>query len=78
MGILPRIKNRDLSMVAEIVLLLRDAIKTEDVDWLAWEDPFILERDALELKAERESSSAEIKRRLGYVLPMLQILGAPP
>ena len=51
--IMPRVKNPDLSMVAEMVYYMQDNIHTRDVDWLAWEDPFILERDADELKHER-------------------------
>ena len=50
---MPFIKNRDLSIVAEVVLLLRDEIQARDVDWLAWEDPYIYARNPAELKAER-------------------------
>lgn len=74
--ILPHIKSRDLSMVAELLLPLKDAVKTKDVDWLAWEDPFILSRDALQLKMEREQSVAETCKRLSYVIPMLELLRA--
>lgn len=72
--ILPSTRNRDLSMIAEIVLLLKNEIQAKDVDWLAWEDPFIYDRDPQELKAEREQSTDEIRKRLGYVIPMLQLL----
>jgi len=72
--IMPLVKNPDLSMVAEMVFYMHDTIKTRDVDWLAWEDPFILGRDAAELKAEREQSLDETNKRLGYVLPMLETL----
>jgi hypothetical protein len=44
------------------------------VDWLAWEDPFILACDPTELKRERENSLSETKKRLNYVLPMLDTL----
>jgi len=44
------------------------------VDWLAWEDPFILERDADKLKQEREHSLVETQKRLKYVLPMIETL----
>ena len=44
------------------------------MDWLAWEDPFILSRDATELKRERENSLDETKKRLNYVLPMINTL----
>jgi len=44
------------------------------VDWLAWEDPLILSRDANEYKLERENSLAETNKRLNYVLPMIETL----
>jgi len=44
------------------------------VDWLAWEDPMILSRDAAELKRERENSLDETQKRLSYVLPMIETL----
>jgi hypothetical protein len=73
-AILPYIKNRDLSMVAEFTLKLKDDIQTQDVDWLGWEDPFIYGDEAQQLKQEREQSVAETRKRLGYVIPMLQLL----
>lgn len=73
-AIMPKVHNPDLSMVAEMVFHLHDQIQTRDVDWLAWEDPFIFERDAAELKHEREHSLDETNKRLKYVLPMLATL----
>jgi hypothetical protein len=72
--IMPLVKNADLSMVAEMIFYLQDRIQTRDVDWLAWEDPFILSRDPAELKYERENSRAETHKRLSYVLPMIDTL----
>jgi len=72
--IMPLVKNPDLSMVAEMIYYLQADIKTRAVDWLAWEDPFIFERDAAELKHEREHSLAETRKRLSYVLPMIETL----
>lgn len=72
--IMPYVKNPDLSMVAEMVFYMQDTVKTREVDWLAWEDPFILGRDAEELKREREQSLEETNKRLNYVLPMLETL----
>jgi hypothetical protein len=72
--VMPRVKNPDLSMVAEMIFYLQDNIQTRDVDWLAWEDPFILGRDALQLKHQRENSLAETRKRLRYVLPMIETL----
>lgn len=72
--IIPFVKNPDISMVAEIIYYLRDEMHTRDVDWLAWEDPYIFNRDADELKHEREHSLAETQKRLAYVLPMIETL----
>jgi hypothetical protein len=44
------------------------------VDWLAWEDPFLLGRDPAEMKAEREQSTDEYEKRLSYCLPMVEAL----
>jgi hypothetical protein len=57
-----------------MVLGLEDELRLREVDWLAWEDPFLLGRDSVELKREREASSADVRKRLGYVVPMLQVL----
>jgi hypothetical protein len=72
--IMPLVKNADLSMVAEMIFYMQDDIKTRDVDWLAWEDPVIFNRDAAELKHERENSLVETQKRLKYVLPMIETL----
>jgi hypothetical protein len=61
-------------MVAEMIYYMQEDIKTRDVDWLAWEDPFIFNRDAEELKREREQSLDETNKRLKYVLPMIEML----
>lgn len=72
--IMPRTTRPDLSMVAEMIYYLQDHIHTREVDWLAWEDPFILSRDPVELKRERENSNEETQKRLAYVLPMVELL----
>jgi hypothetical protein len=72
--IMPLIKNHDLSMVAELILHVQNDVKVREVDWLAWEDPFILGREAAELKRERENSLLETQKRLSYVLPMVELL----
>ena len=72
--IMPHVQNLDLSMVAEMIYYLQATVKTRAVDWLAWEDPFILNRDATELKREREQSLVETHKRLNYVIPMLETL----
>jgi len=72
--IMPLVKNPDLSMVAEMIFYLQHDIHTREVDWLAWEDPMILSRDAAELKHERENSPEETQKRLSYALPMIETL----
>lgn len=72
--IMPLVRNPDLSVVAEMVFYLQVDIQTRPVDWLAWEDPFILERDPGQLKQEREDSLEETYKRLSYVLPMIETL----
>jgi hypothetical protein len=72
--ILPNIQNHDISMLAEIVLPIREKILVKDVDWLEWEDPFLLSCDGIALKAEREKSSLETQKRLAYIVPILQTL----
>ncbi|MGD8804705.1 MAG: hypothetical protein PVH65_02565 [Chloroflexota bacterium] len=73
-AVLPETSRRDMSFLAEIAVFFRDQIQTRDVDWLAWEDPFIYGRDPLEMKAEQEADPAQIRKRLSYVLPMLDVL----
>lgn len=72
--IMPFVKNPDLSMVAEMIFYLQENIQTRAVDWLAWEDPFVLGRDAIELKHERENSLEETHKRLSYIVPMIGTL----
>ena len=72
--VMSRVKNPDLSVVAEMIFYLQKEIRTRDVDWLTWEDPFLLSRDAAELKQERETSLVETNKRLKYVLPMIETL----
>lgn len=73
-AILPQVRRHDLAVCAELVLLLQRTIQTQEVDWLAWEDPFILNRDPQQLKQEREQSPAETQKRLNYVLPMIEAI----
>ena len=72
--ILPHVTQRDLSMVGEVAIRLRDKLSTRDVDWLAWEDPFIYACDPARLKEEREASIGETRKRLSYVVPILRLL----
>lgn len=69
-----QVENHDLSMLAEIVLAVRESVQMREVDWLAWEDPFFLERPLQALKAEREDSPLETEKRLAYVISTVQTL----
>jgi hypothetical protein len=64
----------DLSMVAEMILLIQSDIKTQEVDWLALEDPFVMSRDPEELNLERENSPEETQKRLSYAMPMVETI----
>ena len=72
--VMPKVTHVGLSMVAEMVLHMQQHIHTRDVDWLAWEDPFLASRDPLEMKTEREQSVDEYEKRLSYCLPMVEAL----
>lgn len=76
--IMPLVENTDLSMVAEMIFHMQADIQTREVDWLAWEDPFLVGRDPNELKRERENSLVETDKRLSYVLPMIETLTRLP
>lgn len=70
--ILQAVQSQDMSMMAEMVLLCHEQVTALEVDWLAWEDPFILGCDPATLKNEREQSGQETLKRFSYTLPMLQ------
>ena len=73
-AILPGLARRDMSLLAEMVVSLVDDVQMREVDWLAWEDPFILGVDGAMLKAEREGSAAQSRHRLRYAIPMMEVL----
>jgi hypothetical protein len=72
--IIDRVSNHDLSMLADIVIAVKDVVRMHDVDWLEWEQPFLLHRDTRDLKREREMSIEETEKRLAYTIPMVQTL----
>ncbi len=73
-SLLPTLTRRDMSLLAEMVAGLVDDVQMREVDWLAWEDPFILGVDGAALKAEREGSAAQSRHRLRYAIPMMEVL----
>lgn len=72
--ILPKIKTHDLTVTTGMVLELKDKLITKDVDWLSWEDPYILGKDSKTYKEEREKSSEENEKRLSYTIPTIKML----
>jgi hypothetical protein len=72
--VMPQVRNADISMVAEMVLQDVHAFRTQEVDWLEWEDAFYSPLPEGELKRQREASLAETQKRLNYVLPMLELI----
>ncbi len=70
--IMPTVKQKDLTILSEMILRLKDKIQTKNVDWLSWEDPFILDIDLEELKNKVEKD--DVGKRLSYVVPMLEFL----
>jgi hypothetical protein len=73
-AILPQLAQRSFGLLAEIVLLLRDRLEMQPVDWLFWEDPFIEGRDPAELRHAREASREETEKRLRANVPILRLL----
>jgi hypothetical protein len=73
-AILPTLTRHDFGLLVEIVLVLRQELLTQEVDWLAWEDPFILNRDPMELRAERENDPDETRKRLQWNAPIILLL----
>lgn len=72
--ILPAIKAHDFTFMSKIVLELKDKLTTKDVDWLSWEDPYILGKDFKTYKQERENSAEENEKRLNYIIPTVKTL----
>ena len=64
----------DLTLLGVMVLELHEEVVTRDVDWLAWEDPFILGTDPAEFKAAQEDNPADWEKRLGYAVAMVRAL----
>jgi hypothetical protein len=69
-----QVKHHDMSMQAEMVLAIQDSVTMQEVDWLEWEDPFLLNCSGNDLKSERERSAKETEKRLSYIIPTIQTL----
>ncbi len=70
--VLPQLNSLDFGVLIEVLLLLRTRLLTHPVDWLAWEDPFMLGRDPGELRLERSHSRPETIKRLRGLLPFFR------
>jgi hypothetical protein len=73
-NVIPGIKGHGFDILLEIILAVREQLITKDVDWLEWEDPFVLQVDAETLRKQRDNDPQEYKKRLVYIIPFLQIL----
>ena len=71
---LPYLTAHDLVVTSQLIFYFKDQIKTKEVDWLAWEDPFIFGKDPRQYKLERENTPAELEKRMNYVLPEIKYL----
>ncbi|MEZ4673867.1 MAG: hypothetical protein R2932_06425 [Caldilineaceae bacterium] len=71
-ALLSQIRSHDFGLLPEMVLLLREQLQTKDVDWLAWEDPFLCNRDAATLRMERDHEPSETRKRLLWNKAVLQ------
>jgi hypothetical protein len=72
--LLPGVKGHGFEILLEIILAVREQLITKNVDWLEWEDPFVLQVDANTLREQRDRDPQEYKKRLVYIIPFLQIL----
>jgi hypothetical protein len=73
-AVLPRLHHRDFKILVQMVLLTLPTLQTKDVDWLAWEDPYILGMDADDLRQRRETDPQETHKRLRGLTPIMQPL----
>jgi hypothetical protein len=74
-SVLKQSRERNWAFVSELVIKLGPDVHTKAVDWLAWEDAFILGVEAGELKRQRETDPQETRKRMAYVGQMIQFLG---
>jgi hypothetical protein len=73
-AIVPQLCQRTFGLLCEMVLLLQADLRTQDVDWLFWEDPFVEGRTPDELRHERAMSARETQKRLKSNAPIIRLL----
>jgi len=72
--LMPKLVAHDLVVTSQLIFPLRNIIKTKEVDWLSWEDPFIFGKDPKQYKLEKENDPAETEKRMKYVLLEINFL----
>lgn len=73
-AIIPQLSQHTFGLLGEIVLILRADLRTQEVDWLFWEDPFIESRDPDALLQRRANSAQETQKRLKGNAPIIRLL----
>ncbi len=75
-SVLPDKTPPGLGIYAQIVLPLVNELAVVPVDWLAWEDPYIFDKNPDELKKSKDRDPAELAKRLDYVIPILNLVSS--
>jgi hypothetical protein len=73
-SVLKTLTAHDLVVFAQLVFSLKQCLKTKEVDWLAWEDPFIFNKNPIRYRRERDRYPKEVKKRMTYALLMIKYL----
>ena len=69
-----KVKTPDFRILAELIFPIKDELVIKKVDWLEWEDPFVLGREPAGFKKEREESAEEGQKRMKYVMATIEWL----
>jgi hypothetical protein len=77
-AVLPNLTRSDFGILPELLLHLLPTLRTQSVDWLAWEDPFIERRNPAALRADRDADPAETRKRLTGLIALLDVLTHHP
>ena len=66
-SIIPQLNAKGIEIYAQLLLNLIPNSTKKEVNWLAWEDPYIFDKEIITLKAEVEKDPHQIQKRLEYV-----------
>jgi hypothetical protein len=69
-----KVKTPDFRILAELIFPIKDDLVVKKVDWLEWEDPFVLGKESAGFKKEREESVEENQKRMKYVMSTIEWL----